>query len=561
MASAGGSKKGSGKKKKGGGDSPSGGGGGQKGQSEVEKEWESIQVKDLVAKLERYQQKCDVLSAENIELNERVTKETIDHHDIVKYLNDQIDSRGAEIKDLNMKLVELETTADKTKDDFELQLSELKDSTTETIEQLSEKNRIMEKKLNDLEEFRKQKEEIQQYIEKLKTTIENKKAKYHETIGEMEKKAVQDRDRLKKEMLKKVNEVVANFRKISDKQMAETTKRTIRENITINGQLTKMSKKTVELIHENDQLTEKLKAADQKIEILQQCEKDMAKKNKANVKISSMLVEKAKSHEDENNMLRAEKERETFEWEKMLADKKREYSNRIYELESELEEQKNKYTGFEREREDMQREQQALVSQLSEATGFIMRAFQEAKAEVYEDRKQNARDEMFEDDRLLYGEEKAAGQSSSPTASYMPNEASQPPPVGPPTSQNMSADERKRVLEHLLKRMSFYDISRGQDTYVDEPKSRPHPDPFTSLVDKIDLGPVLPKPVIRYPAPPQIPRRSVAAQTESVTQKLFFAENLVPLESALLSSRGKKKQLKPLSGFASTTSPRRSVNS
>lgn len=54
--------------------------------------------------------------------------------------------------------------------------------------------------------------------------------------------------RLKKEMVQRVNQVAAEFRKVSNKQMAETTKRTIRENVSINAQLAKMSDKTMELI-------------------------------------------------------------------------------------------------------------------------------------------------------------------------------------------------------------------------------------------------------------------------------------------------------------------------
>ena len=46
----------------------------------------------------------------------------------------------------------------------------------------------------------------------------------------------------------RVNQVAAEFRKVSNKQMAETTKRTIRENVSINAQLSKMSDKTMELI-------------------------------------------------------------------------------------------------------------------------------------------------------------------------------------------------------------------------------------------------------------------------------------------------------------------------
>ena len=50
-------------------------------------------------------------------------------------------------------------------------------------------------------------------------------------------------------MILRVNEVAAEFRKVSNKQMAETTKRNIRENLSMNVQLNKMSEKTRDLIH------------------------------------------------------------------------------------------------------------------------------------------------------------------------------------------------------------------------------------------------------------------------------------------------------------------------
>lgn len=53
----------------------------------------------------------------------------------------------------------------------------------------------------------------------------------------------------------RVNQVAAEFRKVSNKQMAETTKRTIRENVSITAQLTKMSDKTMELIQVRTALT------------------------------------------------------------------------------------------------------------------------------------------------------------------------------------------------------------------------------------------------------------------------------------------------------------------
>lgn len=88
-------------------------------------------------------------------------------------------------------------------------------------------------------------------------------------------------------MILRVNQVAAEFRKVSNKQMAETTKRTIRENVSINAQLAKMSDKTMELIQENDELKQKEKKQKQQIELLEANEKELAKKNHSSQKVSN----------------------------------------------------------------------------------------------------------------------------------------------------------------------------------------------------------------------------------------------------------------------------------
>ena len=85
--------------------------------------------------------------------------------------------------------------------------------------------------------------------------------------------------RMKKEMVSKVNAVAGEFRKVSDLQMAETTKRAIRENVAINQQLGRMSDKTMELLRENEALKVREKDLRRQVEVLDYNEKELAKKN------------------------------------------------------------------------------------------------------------------------------------------------------------------------------------------------------------------------------------------------------------------------------------------
>jgi len=92
--------------------------------------------------------------------------------------------------------------------------------------------------------------------------------------------------RLKKEMIARVNQVAAEFRKASNRQIADTTKRTIRDNVAICAQLSKISDKTIELITNNDNLKERERRQRQEIELLQTSETLLTEKNVANQKVS-----------------------------------------------------------------------------------------------------------------------------------------------------------------------------------------------------------------------------------------------------------------------------------
>ena len=86
-------------------------------------------------------------------------------------------------------------------------------------------------------------------------------------------------------MVTRVNQVAAEFRKVSNKQMAETTKRTIRENVSINAQLAKMSDKTMDMMKDSDELKDSEKTQRQQLEMLEKNEKELAKKNHSHLKV------------------------------------------------------------------------------------------------------------------------------------------------------------------------------------------------------------------------------------------------------------------------------------
>nr|KAG5712082.1 hypothetical protein BaRGS_020808 [Batillaria attramentaria] len=267
--------------------------------NEMTKEFFMVQIKDLENRLARYQHKCDELEVANGQFNEKFVQNETEKRDVIAFWKRQVESKTDEIADLNDRYIGLQQTRDNEREQYELQIQQQRNEYQEMKDQLTSENMILGGKLASLEEFKVQKEDLMMAkFAMLEDELKQKDQDHKEAIYTLEKKAVMDKDRLKKEMILRVNQVAAEFRKVSNKQMAETTKRTIRENVSINAQLAKMSDKTMELIQENDELKAKEKKQKQQIELLEANEKELAKKNHSSQKIIRMLTEKCRNQEE-----------------------------------------------------------------------------------------------------------------------------------------------------------------------------------------------------------------------------------------------------------------------
>ncbi|XP_063688827.1 cilia- and flagella-associated protein 157-like [Bolinopsis microptera] len=265
--------------------------------TELQKEFYIIQINDLEKRLDRYQSKCDQLEIESKDLQKNYEKQTQDKKEIVAFLKKKLEQMGDEVADLQEKLISLQQAKDAEKDSYELQITQLKTEAQETKDQLTSENMLINGKLEQLEDFRQNKEELEAKFKTMEELLEQEQNSRKDAVYNLERKEVQNRDRLKKEMTARVNTVAAEFRKVSNKQMAETTKRTIRENVSINAQLAKMSEKTIELIKENDELRLRDKRHQQTINMLEDNEKELARKNNTCQKMINMLLQKVKKYE------------------------------------------------------------------------------------------------------------------------------------------------------------------------------------------------------------------------------------------------------------------------
>ncbi|EPZ36272.1 hypothetical protein ROZALSC1DRAFT_28831, partial [Rozella allomycis CSF55] len=232
-----------------------------------------LKIKDLNEKIEKQRYHVNVEeSKHSVENMYNIIK---DKEDVIEFLRLQLMN--------NEKNVQLTSISEKERDLFGIK------NEAALFSSQCAKYKL---ELDQLMDFKVKKAQVEQKIVELENQLSEKERDYKEMVHDLEKKAIQDKTMLRKEMLTKINQVVASFRDLSDQQMAETTKRTIQENIAVNSQLEKLSNKIVDLISENKTLIDQHRSMKQQLEVALTNENELAKKTQSYRKVIKLIVAK-----------------------------------------------------------------------------------------------------------------------------------------------------------------------------------------------------------------------------------------------------------------------------
>uniref|UniRef100_A0A8C9QS24 Cilia- and flagella-associated protein 157 n=1 Tax=Spermophilus dauricus TaxID=99837 RepID=A0A8C9QS24_SPEDA len=255
------------------------------------------QIRDLEDRLARYQRKWDELAAQEKLFRQEFEQLANNKKEIVAFLKRTLNQRVDEITDLNEQLQSLQLTKEMEKDAFEAQLAQVRHEFQETKDQLTTENIILVGKLAALEEFRLQKEELMEKFMSLEDQLLRQEMEHKDHVYNLEKKSVLDKDRLRKEIIQRVNLVATEFRKVATNQMWETTQRAIRENSTVTLKLAKVSQQSMQLLQENEQLKGSQCELHKQLEMMENIQKAMARSSRGHQKIILLLTEKCREHQ------------------------------------------------------------------------------------------------------------------------------------------------------------------------------------------------------------------------------------------------------------------------
>ncbi|XP_025215730.1 cilia- and flagella-associated protein 157 isoform X1 [Theropithecus gelada] len=263
------------------------------------KEFYHIQIRDLEDRLARYQRKWDELAVQEKLFRQEFEQLANNKKEIVAFLKRTLNQQVDEITDLNEQLQNLQLAKEMEKDAFEAQLAQVRHEFQETKDQLTTENIILGGKLAALEEFRLQKEEVTSKFTLLEEQVRKQENEFRDYAYNLEKKSVLDKDRLRKEIIQRVNLVASEFHKVTTNRMWETTKRAIKENNGITLQMARVSQQGMKLLQENEQLKGSQGNLCKQLELLENTQKVMARHKRGHQKIILMLTKKCQEQQQD----------------------------------------------------------------------------------------------------------------------------------------------------------------------------------------------------------------------------------------------------------------------
>ncbi|XP_012155726.1 cilia- and flagella-associated protein 157 [Ceratitis capitata] len=238
--------------------------------SNVDRAFCELTIADLNQKLARLRSHLASLDDNNINLKEKLREIEEDHTDVAAHLERTLGERNETIYELEERLTEIIKIREAENVQSAERIKELESKYKSMHDQLTSEIKLLNGKLNSLDEFRVQRDLLLSKFDDQETELKEKERAHTEMIYAMEQKAVVEKDALKKEVETKLLQVSEDFTRSSEIRNAGYTRRLIRENIALQKEIDilvlsqiKMQQQFNEQVARHKEMTEQYASMDQ----------------------------------------------------------------------------------------------------------------------------------------------------------------------------------------------------------------------------------------------------------------------------------------------------------
>mmetsp|Transcript_26507 Transcript_26507/g.50366 ORF Transcript_26507/g.50366 Transcript_26507/m.50366 type:complete len:539 (+) Transcript_26507:469-2085(+) len=376
-------------------------------------------------KLGKYIDRTTHLTGEYTRLSDELETQKINLKDINEFLTNELKAKESYCLDLEQQAADLEAGLEQERAASLAQRQKLQQDHEERLEALQLDIQGYEAKLRDLNEFAERKRELETTLAELKTLLEKERRDHENIISDLERKAVQEKDRLKKEMALKIKETKANMMKLTDNQLETTTKRTIMENEQMSSELAYQSRQTEKLLQKNLKLLEDNAALKRGLELSKQTEGELAKRNHVYQKTIKTLLAKLK----QQDVAKRDEEEELAR----QAEYAEELQGRLMETQEELSQRTDEAHTLSRTVDRSKSEVEMFRAQQDEVAKFLITCLQDVKAQI-----------------VTVVREQKDGEAE-PEISVMPGRL-----------EELSLEQRERAICYLLEKLHAFQSSKQQ---------------------------------------------------------------------------------------------------
>ena len=150
--------------------------------------------------------------------------------DVYVYLHQKIDENFEVIDNLEHKNADLEEALEKLKKLKADELAQQRQDYEIEIANLNEKVAELERQLATLQDFRDNRQKVQETMTNLQEELEREKRERAEEVAALERKNARDREDMKNKLLHRIQDVKRSILEENKNMLSDTTKRTMAEN-------------------------------------------------------------------------------------------------------------------------------------------------------------------------------------------------------------------------------------------------------------------------------------------------------------------------------------------
>jgi len=180
-------------------------------------------LRDYVQELEEHKLKL-ILTIK--EYREKYEQQKADQADIYFYLNKKLDDNYEVISKLEQQIMMEQADRENAEKNYEKRIEELKGKLVHEEARYIARVNDLEERLQALKEFGDQKDEVDRNLDKLLNTLENERKQFKINSEEMERRTVQERERLRRERENEVENFKIEMKSQIEAKLAKKTKRT-----------------------------------------------------------------------------------------------------------------------------------------------------------------------------------------------------------------------------------------------------------------------------------------------------------------------------------------------